>query len=107
LKLGRKKEVLISSPTSESSVASRVFIPLGDVETAYALCRFGVKCCASRSVAEESWVRDRGLSEACLFIPKGSVHLLLLITIVLAATRRDLVVSTERGPYLVRAVHSL
>jgi hypothetical protein len=28
---------------------------------------------------EESWVRDRGLSEACLFIPKGSVHLLLLI----------------------------
>jgi hypothetical protein len=28
---------------------------------------------------EESWVRDRGLSEACLFIRKGSVHLLLLI----------------------------
>jgi hypothetical protein len=56
---------------------------------------------------EESWVRDRGLSEACLFIPKFSVHLLLLITIVLATTRRDLVVSTERGPYLVRAVHSL
>jgi hypothetical protein len=30
-------------------------------------------------VCEESWVRDRGLSEACLFIRKGSVHLLLLI----------------------------
>jgi hypothetical protein len=57
--------------------------------------------------AEESWVRDRGLSEACLFIPKGSFHLLLLITIVLATTRRDLVVATERGPCLVRAVHNL
>jgi hypothetical protein len=28
---------------------------------------------------DESWVRGRGLSEACLFIRKGSVHLLLLI----------------------------
>jgi hypothetical protein len=24
-----------------------------------------------RKAGEESWVRDRGLSEACLFIPKG------------------------------------
>jgi hypothetical protein len=57
-------------------------------------------------VSEQSSARDRGLSEACLFIPKG-IHLLLLITIVLSTTRRDLVVATERGSYLVRAVHSL
>jgi hypothetical protein len=54
---------------------------------------------------EESWIREWELSEACLFIPKGSFHLLLLIAIVLATTRRDLVVATERGPYLVWAVH--
>jgi hypothetical protein len=56
---------------------------------------------------EGIWERDRGLSEAFLFIPKGSFHLLLLITFVLVTTRRDLVLATERGPCLVRAVHSL
>jgi hypothetical protein len=61
----------------------------------------------TRLRSEESWVRDRGFSEACLFTPKGSFHLLLLITLVLATTRRDLVAATEKGPYLVRAVHSL
>jgi hypothetical protein len=66
-----------------------------------------VQAAVAQAPSEESWVRERELSEACLFIPKGSFHLLLLITIVLAATRSDLVVATERGPYLVRAVHSL
>jgi hypothetical protein len=43
------------------------------------------------AIIEESWVGVGVLSEACLFIPKGSFHLLLLIAIVLALTRRDLV----------------
>jgi hypothetical protein len=59
---------------------------------------FAVKLC------DESWVRDRGLSEACLFILRGRYHLLLLIAIVLALTRRDLGVATggglaQCGPY--------
>jgi hypothetical protein len=46
---------------------------------------------------EESWVKVGVLSEACLFIPKDSFHPLLLIAIVLALTRMDLVVATGRG----------
>jgi hypothetical protein len=57
-------------------------------------------------VPKDSWGREWELCAACLFIPKGSFHLLLLITIVLITTRRDLVVAAERGPCLVRAVHS-
>jgi hypothetical protein len=56
---------------------------------------------------EESWVREWELSEACLFVPKGSFHLLLLIAIVLATTQRDLVVVTGRGPCPVRGIRSL
>jgi hypothetical protein len=41
----------------------------------------GAAPAAPAAPAEESWVRDRGLSEACLFIRKGSVHLLLLILV--------------------------
>jgi hypothetical protein len=53
---------------------------------------------------EESWVGVGVLSEACLFIPKGSFHLRLLIAIVIALTRRDLVMATggglaQCGPY--------
>jgi hypothetical protein len=58
--------------------------------------------CFNSIPAEESWVREWEVSEACLFIPKGSLHLLLLTTIVLTTTRRDLVVATEREPGLVR-----
>jgi hypothetical protein len=52
---------------------------------------------AADGTAEESWVREWELSEACLFIPEGSFHLMLLIAIVLATTRRDLVVAMGRG----------
>jgi hypothetical protein len=55
---------------------------------------------------KESKVGVGFLSEDCFFIPKGSFHLLLLIAIVLALTRRDLVVATGRG-LAQRAVHNL
>jgi hypothetical protein len=41
-------------------------------------------------VREESWVEVGVLSEACLFIPKGSFHLLLIIAIGLTTVLRDL-----------------
>jgi hypothetical protein len=67
---------------------------------------YSAAACSARFtiVCEESWVREWELSGACLFIPKGRFHLLLLIIIVLATTQRDLVVATKRGPCLVRAV---
>jgi hypothetical protein len=46
---------------------------------------------------DESWVGVGVLSEACLFILRGRYHLLLLIAIVLALTRRDLGVATGGG----------
>jgi hypothetical protein len=59
------------------------------------------------TLSEKSWVPEWELSEACFLSRKGSFHLLLLIPIVPVTTRRDLVMATERGPCLVRAVHSL
>jgi hypothetical protein len=47
-------------------------------------------------LTDESWVGVWVLSEACLFISKGSLHLLLLVAIGLTTVRRDLV-APERG----------
>jgi hypothetical protein len=71
------------------------------------------------TLTEESWVRERKLSEACVFVPKGSFHILLLIAIVLATTRRNLVVASRtqrmtgvvtsqgRNGALLRAIESM
>jgi hypothetical protein len=56
--------------------------------------RYALPC---RTANEESWVRVGVLSEACLFLLKGSFYLLFLKAIVIALTRRDLVVATGRG----------
>jgi hypothetical protein len=95
--------------------APRVRVEVSDYELEIAGVRLAIKyeyggrglTERAPSGDEEIWVGVGVLSEACLFIPKGSFHLLLLIAIVLVTTQRDLVVATKRGPCLVRAVHSL